>query len=155
LWYNKIMFELTSSLIAKLLLALLLGTVIGTERVIAHKSAGMRTYALVSLGSALFVIISQMVAQKFLGQTMFDPLRVASQIIVGIGFLGGGMLILQGERVVGLTTASGVWVAAGIGMAVGFELYGLAIITTILTLFIFTILWFIEHKIKEWRGYNK
>jgi len=140
-----------TEILIRLSLALLLGMIIGTERVFAGKTAGMRTYALVSIGSALFVIVSQIVTENFLGRTMFDPLRVASQIVVGIGFLGAGMIILSGEQIIGLTTASGIWVAAGIGMAAGFGLFNLAILATALTLIVFTLLWFFESKIKEWR----
>lgn len=141
----------TTEILIRLIVALLLGVIIGTERVFAGKTAGIRTYALVTLGSALFVVVSQIVAKDFLGQTMFDPLRVASQIVVGIGFLGAGMVVLSGGQMIGLTTASGIWVAAGIGMATGFGLYWPAIIATILTLVVFILLWFFERKIKEWR----
>lgn len=140
--------------IIKLLIALLLGVVIGVERVWAHKTAGMRTYALVSLGSALFIIISEMVAQKYLGVTNFDPLRLASQIIVGVGFIGTGVIFTKGMELKGLTTATGLWVAAGIGMACGFGLFNLAIVVSVLTLFIFIVLWFIEHFLKKTKMFN-
>lgn len=135
----------------KLFLAMLLGIIIGAERVLHGKTAGMRTYAMVAMGSALFVIISQSVAEKFLilGSTSFDPLRMASQIIVGIGFLGAGMIIFHDSKLTGLTTAGGLWVAAGIGMAAGFGLYSIALTATFLTLFIFTTLWVIEEKFKK------
>ena len=81
-----------------------------------------------------------------------DPLRIASNIIVGVGFLGAGMIIFKDHQLTGLTTASGLWVAAGIGTAVGFGLYNLAIVATVLTLFVFTVLWYLESKIK--RGFS-
>ena len=142
----------TAEIIIRLLIALLLGTAIGTERVIAGKTAGMRTYALVSMGAALFVVVSLVVGQNLSFSAGFDPLRMASQIIVGIGFLGAGMIVLHGNQVVGLTTASGIWVAAGIGMASGFGLYLPALIATILTLLTLSGLWFLEHRLKKIRG---
>ena len=75
--------------VLRLLVAMVLGGVLGLERELAGKKAGMRTYALISVGSALFVVVSLLVTEKFVGISNFDPLRVASQIIVGIGFVGG------------------------------------------------------------------
>ena len=134
-----------------LVVALVLGGLLGLERSFAGKTAGMRTYALVSVGSALFIIISQIVVSDFTGVTNFDPLRVASQIIVGIGFLGAGSIILNDDtgRVGGLTTAAGLWVSAGIGMAVGFGLYCIAVFVTVLTLLVFTGLWYLEQGITK------
>lgn len=137
-----------SDLIIKLVLALFLGGLIGLERFLVHKNAGMKTHALVSLGSALFIIISEMLALKYIGGA-YDPSRIASQIIVGIGFLGAGSIMLSGPRVVGLTTAGGLWVTAGIGMAVGFGFYNLAIITTVLVLAIFILMSVLERPIRD------
>jgi len=128
----------------RLLVALGLGTLIGLERVLAHKTAGMRTYGLVSMGSALFVIISELV------NTDGDPLRVASQIVVGVGFLGAGLIIFKDSHLQGLTTASALWVAAGIGMAAGFGLFELAVVVSLFTLFTFTVLWYAETLVKRW-----
>ena len=140
----------TIDLILRMVIAMLLGALLGTERrILAHKMAGMRTYALVSMGSALFVIISQIVFVQAGSIPSWDLLRMASQIVVGIGFLGAGMIIFHDSKLTGLTTASSLWVSAGIGIAVGFGLYELAIITTVLTLFIFIVLFFIENKLKE------
>jgi putative Mg2+ transporter-C (MgtC) family protein len=141
--------QATLDVTLRLFVALILGMVIGIERVWAHKTAGMRTYALVSMGSALFIIISEMIASKYVGLGGFDASRMASQIIVGIGFLGAGSIMLQGNRISGLTTASGFWVTAGIGMTAGFGLYNVAFIATIFTLFIFVVLWFIEDKLRN------
>jgi len=129
-----------------LLLAVLFGAILGVERNVAGKMAGMRTYALVSLGSALFVVISRLAIESA-GPVLangIDPLRMASQIIVGIGFIGAGLVVFRDSHLTGITTAAGVWVAAGVGMACGYGLYALATFTTGLTLFIFTILWIIE-----------
>jgi putative Mg2+ transporter-C (MgtC) family protein len=139
----------TIVIVSRLVVALLLGMVIGLERVWAHKTAGVRTYALVSMGSALFIIISEMVAFKYADITNFDPMRLASQIVVGVGFIGTGLIFTRDSKLMGLTTATGLWVSAGIGMATGFGLFKLSIIATFLTLFIFTILWFIEEKFRN------
>jgi putative Mg2+ transporter-C (MgtC) family protein len=141
--------QATLDVTLRLFVALILGMIIGVERVWAHKTAGMRTYALVSMGSALFIIISEMIASKYVGLGGFDASRMASQIIVGIGFLGAGSIMLQGNRISGLTTASSFWVTAGIGMTAGFGLYDIAFIATIFTLFIFVVLWFVEDKLRN------
>ena len=145
----------TISIIVRLFIALFLGMLIGTERVWAHKTAGMRTYALVSMGAALFIIISEMISVRYLNIGGFDPTRIASQIIVGIGFLGAGSIMLQGSRLRGLTTASGLWITAGIGMAAGFGFFSLAIIATILILFVFIVLWFLEEQLKKTRYFKE
>ncbi|MBK5215303.1 MAG: MgtC/SapB family protein [Candidatus Pacebacteria bacterium] len=139
----------TISILIRLSVALLLGLIIGTERVWAHKTAGMRTYALVSMGAALFIVISEMISIKYFTTGGLDPTRMASQIIVGIGFLGTGLIFSKESKLIGLTTATGLWVSAGIGMAVGFEFFNLAIIATALTLFTFTVLWLVEEQIKQ------
>ncbi len=137
----------------RITVATLLGLLIGLERSIAQKTAGMRTYSLIAMGSALFVVISEYVYVNFEGITNFDPLRVAAQIIPGIGFVGAGLVIIKDSRKIrGLTTAAGLWVAAGIGMASGFKLYSVAIFTTILTLFIFSILWYVDRIIRRLSG---
>lgn len=141
-------FTQNSEIIFRLLIAVGLGMLIGVERVLVHKEAGMKTHALVSLGSAIFVIISEVLALKY-GNANFDPSRIASQVIVGIGFLGAGSIMLQGSRLLGLTTAGGLWVTAGIGMAAGFGFYGLAIISTVLVLFILVVVYMIEEPIKR------
>jgi putative Mg2+ transporter-C (MgtC) family protein len=143
-------FTSNSDVIYRLLLAVGLGVIIGLERFIVHKEAGMKTHALVALGAALFVIISELLAIKYASRAGgFDPSRIASQIIVGIGFLGAGSIILEGNRLRGLTTASGFWVTAGIGMAAGFGFFSLAIITTILVLLIFVALFFLEVPLRR------
>jgi len=133
----------------QLAVAALLGGVIGIERSVAHKTAGMRTYALVSMSAALFIVISNVVTSQYIGITNFDPLRVASQVVVGIGFIGAGLIIFKRSKLRGLTTAAGLWMAAGIGMAVGYELYAIAVFVSALTIFIFTIMWAIENKVTK------
>jgi len=145
------MFSLDASTInifIQLTVAMLLGLLMGVERSVAHKTAGMRTYALISMGSALFVIISNLMSVNLVGSG-FDPMRMASQIIVGIGFIGGGLIVTHGATVRGLTTAAGLWVAGGIGMAVGFGLYEIAVFVTLMSIIIFTLFWRVEEEIKK------
>ncbi len=136
------------SFVIRIVVAALLGGLLGLERTIAGKVAGIRTYALVSLGSALFISVSELVVSQAGGAMAVDPLRVASQVVVGIGFLGAGLIVFQESRVSGLTTAAGLWVAAAIGVTTGFGFYLLACVATLLTLAVFTVLWLIEKKIK-------
>lgn len=141
--------QVTVDIIIRLFVALVLGMIIGTERVWAHKTAGMRTYALVSMGSALFVIISNEMVKFYTGFSGLNPLMIVSQIVVGVGFIGAGLIFTKDSKLVGLTTATSLWVSAGIGMATGFKLYDIAIIATFLTLFIFIVLWFVEEQLKK------
>lgn len=139
---------LFNSVFFQIFLAMFLGALLGVERSFAGKTAGMRTYGLVAMGSCLFVIIATLVGNSFGGGiASFDQMRVATGAIMGIGFLGGGVIIFKEEHLSGLTTAAGLWIACGIGLSVGYGFYALALATTILTLFTFTVLWFIEHKI--------
>lgn len=136
----------------RIVIALLCGTIIGTERVIAHKIAGMRTYALVSAGAAFFVCIGQSVLAVFGSGGANGYLGMLGAIITGIGFMGAGIFMFRGQNngsTTGLTTASGLWVAAGIGMACGLGLVPLAIMVTILTLFVFVVLWYVEQGVKK------
>lgn len=136
-------------LIIQLAIALMLGMVIGTERTIAHKQAGIRTFGLVALGSCLFVVVSEMVSSSYIGSINFDPLRVAASIVTGVGFIGAGVIIFRNRHLRGLTSAAGLWVAAGIGVAVGFEFYVLAITAAILTVVTFSIMWPLEAQIRK------
>jgi putative Mg2+ transporter-C (MgtC) family protein len=137
----------------KLTLALILGCVLGMERVVARKTAGIRTYGLVSLGSCLFVLISNYLTGSLLYIVDIDPLRTISGIITGVGFIGAGMIILRrSEKITGLTTAAGIWVASAIGIAVAVGMEATAIFVTCLSLFTFTGLWFLEQKIKDMNG---
>jgi putative Mg2+ transporter-C (MgtC) family protein len=132
----------------QLLISLLLGVSIGAERTRAGKNAGLRTYGLVSMGSCLFALIAIGVI-SYPGVTVSDAdvMRVVAGVVTGIGFLGAGSIIMRGEELTGLTTAAGMWVSAGMGVAVAFELYSLAIVAAILTLVIFTLLWSFELKV--------
>ncbi|MBO7722008.1 MAG: MgtC/SapB family protein [Kiritimatiellae bacterium] len=116
-------------MIVRLSLAGALGMVIGMERTYRAKTAGIRTHFLVALGSALFVLVSR---YGFGG--VGDPGRVAAQVVSGIGFLGAGTIIMQKQVIHGLTTAAGMWVASGIGMACATGLCLVAVIATVLAL---------------------
>ncbi|MDD6185353.1 MAG: MgtC/SapB family protein [Bacteroidales bacterium] len=122
--------------IVRLLLATLLGSVIGFEREYHAKEAGVRTHLLVALGSCLFMIISVYGFDFMLDRdhVSFDPSRIASQVVTGIGFIGAGTIILQKQMVRGLTTAAGLWVTAAIGLACGNGMYVIAVVTTAIVL---------------------
>lgn len=130
----------------RLTVAVILGLAVGAERSRVGKRAGMRTYALVSLGAALFIVIAGMVSFEYADTFIFDPLRVASQVVVGIGFLGAGVIFVQRQVLTGLTTAAGLWVVAGVGAACGYGLYAIAAYVTFLTLTIFEVLWYVEER---------
>lgn len=136
-------------MILSLVVAMVLGMLIGAERLFVHKEAGMKTHALVSMGSALFIIISETLVQKYGNGGSFNPGQIASSIITGIGFLGAGMIMFRDSRTRGLTTASGLWATAGIGMAAGFGFYSLAIIATFLVLLILIMMNVFEKPIKK------
>ena len=116
-------------LITRIVIAGLLGGIIGAEREFRAKIAGTRTHLLVAVGAALMMIVSR---YGFDGQG--DPGRVAAQIVSGIGFIGAGAIMVNKHAVHGLTTAAGIWVAAGIGMAVASGMYAIGIATTLISL---------------------
>ena len=149
IWYDRAMelFGVTETeIIVRLAIAALFGLIVGAERSRVGKRAGMRTYGLVALGAALFTVISGLVAIRFEGSFMFDPLRVASQIVVGMGFLGAGVIFVQRDAVTGLTTAAGLWVTAAIGIACGYGFFLIAATVTFIVLFIFEGLWYVEER---------
>jgi len=141
----------TLAIYLKLALASFLGLLIGTERaVVARQVAGSRTFALVSLGSCLFMIAGIAANEQFLGIVNFDPSRVLSAIVQGIGFLGAGLIIFQGGILRGVTTAAGLWVAAGVGAVVGLGFLNIAFFVTFMVLIIFLAMWYVERMFKEW-----
>jgi putative Mg2+ transporter-C (MgtC) family protein len=112
--------------------AFVLSALIGLEREVRHKSAGLRTYTVVGMAAALFMLASKYGFTDVLrnGSVVLDPSRVAAQIVTGIGFIGAGLIFVQGNRVTGITTAATVWLVTGIGMACGAGLLQLAIAVT-------------------------
>ncbi len=121
---------------ARLLLSLALGAIVGAERKRKGQIAGVRTFALISLGACLAMLLSIYVPQEFLGLKNGDPGRIAAQVITGVGFLGGGAMIHMKGSVKGLTTAAGIWITATIGMAVGVGMYLSSLVATALTLLV-------------------
>ena len=141
------------TILLRLGVAALLGAIIGLEREQRERGAGMRTLALVSLGSALFTIISAYGFLSLLGiaHITIDPTRIASYIVAGIGFLGAGTIFLSrtSERVRGLTTAASFWVIAAIGIACGAGMLLEAIATTAIMLVVLVLLRFVERAISR------
>jgi putative Mg2+ transporter-C (MgtC) family protein len=135
----------------QLFLAVILGGLIGLEREYKKRAAGLRTYSLVSLGAALFTILGIKAAEFYINLNNsslgIDPSRIIGQIVLGVGFLGAGLIIIRESRVEGLTTAAGLWVAAALGAAIGIKLYLIAAFTAFLTLGILSILRIVEEKI--------
>lgn len=131
----------------QMLLAVFLGSLVGIERTLAHRLAGFRTFALVALGACMFTVISNTAFVMFGVDSSFDPSRIASQIVVGVGFLAGGLIVLNKDKVHGLTTSAGLWVSAAIGVGVGFKLYAISVFAAILTILIFGLFWQIEQRI--------
>ena len=127
---------MTTEFILRLFIAGILGSIIGLDREYRAKEAGYRTHFLVSLGSALIMIVSQHGFSEILDtpNVNLDPSRIASQVVSGIGFIGAGTIILHKQIVRGLTTAAGIWATSGIGLAIGAGMYELGISATILTL---------------------
>jgi putative Mg2+ transporter-C (MgtC) family protein len=128
----------SEEILLRVALAAALGGVLGLERELREREAGLRTHLLVSVGSALFTLVSAYGFHAFLssGQNVIraDPTRIAAQIVTGIGFLGAGAIIRQGFSVRGLTTAATLWVVAAIGLASGAGYYSAAVITTAVAL---------------------
>ena len=118
---------------SELVLAFLLASLIGLEREMRQKSAGLRTHTLVGVGSALFMLVSKYGFTDVLGDdVVLDPSRVAAQIVSGIGFIGGGIIFVRRDVVSGLTTAASIWLTAAVGAAAGAGLPLLAVLATVL-----------------------
>ena len=128
----------------RLALAAALGGAIGLEREYRHKPAGLRTNMLISLGSALFSILS-----VELGAGAGSPDRIAAQVVTGIGFLGAGAILRSGENVHGLTTAATIWVNAAIGMAAGLGSYTVATVGAAITLVVLAVLPAMEQFVEK------
>jgi putative Mg2+ transporter-C (MgtC) family protein len=131
---------ISGNFLIRLLVAGLLGGAIGFERDIHGRAAGLRTNMLVSIGAALFMLVSVAMAQIYSRGPestglRVDPSRIAAQIVTGIGFLGAGAIIKEGFNIRGLTTAACLWVSAGVGMAAGAGLFEMAILVTLIGIF--------------------
>ncbi len=131
--------HLSIDLLVRILIAALLGGLIGLERDIHGRAAGLRTHLLVSMGAAVFMIMSELVASLYPNaidgsMKASDPGRIAAQVVTGIGFLGAGAILKEGFTVRGLTTAACLWIVAAIGLAAGGGYYVIAITTTLVAL---------------------
>jgi len=129
---------LTSRDVIAMLVSTLLGTLVGLERQIGRKPAGLRTHVLVCLGSTMFVLLAPH-AVRDIGGPNLDPTRIIHGVITGVGFLGAGSIIRQEGFVHGLTTAASVWMVSAVGVAVGVHAYGLAVTGAILALVVLEI----------------
>lgn len=138
----------------QLILALVLGGLVGLEREFLRKEAGLRTFILVCLGATLFTLVSLKLSWSSIGKLgiAFDPSRIIGQIVLGIGFLTAGLIIFRGARVEGLTTAAALWMTAAIGATLGAGFYFLAIFATFLTILILAGFRFIEEKLLRTKG---
>ncbi|XBS71224.1 MgtC/SapB family protein [Acerihabitans sp. KWT182] len=128
---------MNTELLLRIALAGALGALIGVERQLRAKEAGLRTHILVCVGSTMFMIVSKYGFGDILGHSIvLDPSRISAQVVSGIGFLGAGTIMLNKQIVRGLTTAAGLWVTAAIGLIVGSGMYVIAIFGTIMTLLV-------------------
>jgi putative Mg2+ transporter-C (MgtC) family protein len=130
----------------RIIFSTMVGGLIGFERERSHKSAGLRTNAMVAMGATLLTVIAMSAFQQ---NALIDPTRIISNIIVGIGFIGGGAILHEGHKVHGLTTAATLWVVAAIGIVIGVGFYKEAIFATGTVYFILTVLWIVEKKNSE------
>jgi len=128
----------------RLTLTVLLSGLIGFERQLHKRSAGLRTHILVSLGSCLIMLTSLFVFDIYNGKAAVDPSRIAAGVITGIGFLGAGAIIRERENVKGLTTAASLWLVAAIGLSVGIGFYTASVATTVLALIVLLFLRYAE-----------
>lgn len=129
-------FLIQSEYLLRIIVAVICGCIIGYERKNRNKEAGMKTHAIVALGSALIMIVSK----GFADIPGADAARIAAQIVSGIGFLGAGIIFVRNNVVSGLTTAAGIWATSGIGMAIGSGNYYIGVMSTILMIVIQIIL---------------
>ncbi|MEO7435761.1 MAG: MgtC/SapB family protein [Candidatus Binatia bacterium] len=136
-------------IVLRLTVAALLGALVGAERERTERGAGLRTHAVVGIGSCLFMLVS---AFGFVGldgaqHVPIDPTRIAAQVVSGIGFLCAGTIIVRRDNVHGLTTAAGIWASAAIGLAVGGGLFEMAIVSTVLILVVLAVVKPIERRL--------
>lgn len=136
-------------IVTRLLLTLTLSGLIGLERQVHRRDAGLRTHILVALGSCLIMLTSLYVFDIYKDKASLDPARIAAGVITGIGFLGAGAIIREPERIRGLTTAASLWVVAGIGLAVGIGFNKVAIYTTVLVLVVLHFLRYVEGSLTK------
>ena len=147
-------WDLNYEIFLSILTSLVCGMILGIEREINNKWAGLRTHMLVCLGSCIFTVLSiygfpifSNPADPLHSSRFGDPTRIAAQILTGIGFIGGGTVLRHGTSVFGLTTAATLWVAAAVGMACACKMYYMAILATVVVVAILVVIRFIEKRI--------
>jgi len=118
----------------KLIIAFLLGGILGFQREVTHHPAGLRTHILVCIGSTGFMLLALCMSHIYRGEFPFDPGRVMQGVITGMGFIGAGAIMKEGINIHGITTSASLWVACAVGMMVGANVIVLAIITTLVAL---------------------
>ena len=138
--------EISIDFIVKILFSMLFGAIIGLEREVTNKFAGLRTHMLVSLGACIFTILSIHGFPVDTNRYNADPARIAAQIVTGIGFIGGGTVLRMGNNIYGITTASTLWLAASVGMACGAGFYVLGGICSFFALFTLVVIRTMEVK---------
>ncbi|MCC7500334.1 MgtC/SapB family protein [Candidatus Nomurabacteria bacterium] len=137
-----------TSVIIGMVSATVLGSLLGLERSVSGKHAGMRTYALVSLGAALFSAVGVLASYKLALFSGTNPLQIAGSVAIGIGFIGAGLSAMRGDHAE-LTTAAGIWLAAAVGVACGLGFFSIAVVSTVLGILIFSVFTRVEHAISS------
>jgi putative Mg2+ transporter-C (MgtC) family protein len=138
-----------TQIFTRLALSVILSSLVGLERELHRRTAGLRTHILVSMGSCLIMLTSLYVFAIYKDQVPLDPTRIAAGVITGIGFLGAGAIMRERAGVKGLTTAASLWVVAAVGLAVGCGFYSAAIFSTLLTLVVLMVLRTVEGAILD------
>lgn len=143
-----ILREITSvSIILRISIAVLFGGIIGFERGLKKRPAGLRTYMLVCVGSCLIMLTNQYIYQVFQSG---DPVRMGAQVVSGIGFLGAGTIVVtKRSQIIGLTTAAGLWAAAAVGLAIGIGFYEGALWSGVIIFLILSVLHFLDNKMQR------
>lgn len=135
------------AILIRIFVAILIGGIIGMERSVKNRPAGLRTYMLVCVGSCLIMLTNQYIYQTV---GAGDPMRLGAQVVSGIGFLGAGTIIVtKHNQIKGLTTAAGLWAAAGVGLALGIGFYEAAVIAALAIYCTLTVLQFLENRVNR------
>jgi len=148
------LFEEIYSMTGKILLSVLLSGLVGAEREVRHKGAGLRTHILVGVGSTLIVLTSFHVSDIYKNATFVDPTRMISGIITGIGFLCAGTIIRGGKQIVGLTTAATLWIVSAVGIAIGCDYNTAAIVTTLIVFIVLICFRSVENRLTKHFNYT-
>lgn len=136
------------NIVLRLFVAAILGGIIGYEREINERPAGFRTHILVSMGSCLMMLVSTD-AYLYLDGLSFDPQRIASQVVSGVSFIGAGTIMVNKDRISGLTTAATIWVSAAMGLSIGIGYYTAALTTTLISIILLMLAGRVEHKLNK------